>query len=81
MAQFRATIRGRRGEASRLGSKSSGITAHINGWNAGVSVYAAHEDGRDRFEIWLTSGSNGHRASRALGTLVQTDRGNVWNPA
>lgn len=34
MARFRATIRGQRGQASRLGSAASGIVANINGWNS-----------------------------------------------
>jgi hypothetical protein len=38
MAQFRGVIAGQRGEASRLGSKSSGLTVHCNGWNGGVTV-------------------------------------------
>ena len=33
MAQFRATIRGRRGEAGWLGSKKYGLLGRINGWN------------------------------------------------
>jgi hypothetical protein len=81
MAQFRATIHGQRGEASRLGSKKTGITAHVNGWDAGISVYAAHQNGRDAFEVRLTTGSNGYGSSRTLGTLVNTDKGNIWNPA
>lgn len=38
MAQFRATIEGNRGEASRLGHKGSGIRAQVNGWSGGVNV-------------------------------------------
>jgi len=38
MAQYRAVIKGSRGEASRLGHKSSGIRAEVNGWNLGILV-------------------------------------------
>lgn len=57
MAQFRASISGQRGEASRLGSKNSGITAYVNGWTAGVRVIAEHVDGKDRFGVYRTNGS------------------------
>ena len=44
MARFRATLQGNRGEVSRLGSKASGMSAHINGWNTGVTIYAGVDD-------------------------------------
>ena len=59
MAQFLASIRGQRGEVTRLGSKVSGVTARINGWNSGVTVRAAHVDGKDVFHVYRTGGSNG----------------------
>lgn len=61
MAQFRATIKGKRGMASRLGTKASGMVATINGWNEGITVTATHRDGRDIFTVWVTAGSNGGR--------------------
>ena len=39
MAQFRAVIKGSRREASKLGHKSSGIRAEVNGWNLGILIY------------------------------------------
>lgn len=52
MARFRATIQGMRGEASRLGSKSSGLVVTANGWNAGITVYVrVDEDGNDHFVV------------------------------
>ena len=59
MAQFRATIKGTRGEASRLGSKNSGIRADVNGWNSGIKVLGYEYQGQDVFEVWKTGGSNG----------------------
>lgn len=74
MAQFRAVIKGQRGEASRLGSKVSGIHAEVNGWNSGVSVYGAvHNDGHgeyDAFGIYITGGSNGAIREQHIGTVL-----------
>ena len=60
MAQFRAVIRGQRGEASRLGSKQSGIVAHVDGWHTGATVRISHVDGRDLISVYRTGGSNGN---------------------
>jgi hypothetical protein len=59
MAQFRGTIRGQRGEASRLGSKSSGLCVTCNGWNGGITVYVDYDKntGKDRFQVFRTGGS------------------------
>lgn len=57
MAQFRATIKGTKGEASRLGHKNTGICAQVNGWTSGITVFASHHDGVDVFEVWQTEGS------------------------
>jgi hypothetical protein len=81
MAQFRATISGQRGEASRLGSKNSGMRVTCNGWNGGVTVYAQcrqNEDDRDVFVIYATGGSNGAKPQRILGTV---DGDGNWVPA
>lgn len=60
MAQFIATIKGRRGEVHRLGTKPSGITAHIAGWNSGIRVVAYYnpDTERDEFTVYRTGGSN-----------------------
>lgn len=60
MAQYRATIQGQRGQASRLGSKKTGIRAKVNGWNIGVDVdiYFDAKTGQDRISIYRTGGSN-----------------------
>lgn len=66
MAQFRATIQGARGPASRLGHKNRGITAIINGWNTGIRVHAFHKDGKDIFTIVKTDGSNGNGMDKLI---------------
>ncbi len=58
MAQFRGTLEGARGSASRLGHKGSGLVTTARGWDVGVRVEATHEDGRDVFRVWRDGGSN-----------------------
>lgn len=69
MAHFIGYVQGARGEASRLGSKSSGIDATGRGWNIGGSVMlrsneSKDEEGkkieRDSVTLSVDSGSN-HR--------------------
>ena len=81
MAQFRATIRGSREEASRLGTKKSGIEAHINGWSVGGAIYAAHgvSNKEDRFSIYITSGSSGGNES-FIGEVKVGSNGPVFIP-
>ena len=77
MAQFIGTTKGMRGEASRLGSKSSGITTKTNGWDSGVRVVGSHADGKDVFYIYQTAGSNGRNSEVLLGTI----KAGVYEPA
>ena len=48
MAQFRAEIQGNRGEASRLGTKSSGITTTTASWQGAVKVQLWYDEKHDR---------------------------------
>lgn len=59
MAQFYGSMKGSRGEATRLGTKNSGFDAHIRGWNIGARVYLRHVDGKDVVSVYKTGGSNG----------------------
>lgn len=77
MAQFRATIKGQRGEASRLGSKNSGLRAYVNGWDSGVLVEAENRDGRDIFYVYTTGGSNGRVLTRQVGYISAGSDGSV----
>ena len=73
MARFRGTVIGNRGEASRLGAKTSGITADINGWDLGVSVegrYDARGD-CDVFSVYLTKGSNNPGRRTLIGRFTK----------
>jgi hypothetical protein len=73
MTQFRAVIQGQRGAASKLGSKSSGIEAHVNGWGSGITVigYYNKEKDRDEFTVILNEG-NGYNSqrTRTIGTFT-----------
>jgi hypothetical protein len=74
MAQFRAVIKGQRGEASRLGNKKSGLTAHVNGWNSGVKVECEHKNGHDCFEISVTGGSNNPNERKVIYYFEQNEK-------
>jgi hypothetical protein len=60
MSHFYAQIQGNRGEATRGGSKDSGIFGHIRGWNVGVRVDVDHDAnlGQDVAVVRKTGGSN-----------------------
>jgi len=58
MAHFRGTVTGGRSEASRLGHKTTGLTATCNAWDLGIKIEAMHIDGQDVFRVFKTGGSN-----------------------
>ena len=59
MGHFRSTIKGNRGEASRLGTIKSGMQVSCNGWNSGIRISAfVDSEGKDTFKVYKTSGSN-----------------------
>lgn len=54
MAHFRGEIRGQRGEASRLGSKQSGLTVVAQAWGGQVVTRLWHEkNGRDYVRVYV----------------------------
>lgn len=55
MAQFRGTIEGQRGQASRLGSKASGLTVEAQSWEGKIVTYLYHDDasGRDMARVTM----------------------------
>jgi hypothetical protein len=71
MARFIGYVEGNRGEASRLGTPSSGIRAQAQGWNSGVTVHGYVDQlGRDCFAVTITGGSNGNGGTRELARIV-----------
>jgi len=74
MSHFYASIQGSRGEATRTGSKASGIVGHVRGWNIGCRVYASvNENGEDCVTVSLTGGSNSSCGPYDLGTFTRAD--------
>ena len=58
MGHFRGTVKGNRGEASRLGTKGSGLHVTANGWDIGVEVLLWHNGEYDEVTVYITGGSN-----------------------
>lgn len=71
MAQFYAEIIGSRGPATRMGTKESGLSGHLRGWNIGVRVYLGHVNGKDTIEVYRTEGSNNGRDGDLLVRLTE----------
>lgn len=72
MAQFRGTLQGNRGQASRLGTKKSGLSVSANGWGIGINIVLYHDMTTDKDEaiVSLTRGSGGGTI-RELGRFVE----------
>jgi hypothetical protein len=77
VARFLASIQGGRGEATRLGTVGSGISAHARGWDLGVRVDGRAIGERDAFAVAISGGSNDGRRSVDVLELEETDGGAV----
>ena len=53
MAHFLGTVQGARGEASRLGSKNSGLRTCAASWQGSVRVYLWDDNGTDKVQAML----------------------------
>ena len=71
MAHFRSTCTGHRGEASRLGTKSSGMRTTCNGWNIGATVEASYSD-ELQSDVIRISINHGSSNLRTAGTISVT---------
>ena len=71
MAHFYGEIRGQaKTIATRRGSKTSGLSGHLRGWNIGVRVELEYKEGiGDVINIYHTSGSNGGEKDVLIATL------------
>jgi hypothetical protein len=76
MAHFYASIQGNRGEATRCGSKTSGLTSTVSGWDIGVEVTLEYDAnlGTDIVHIYATEGSNGCSRKRILSYIQKEGR-------
>ena len=74
MSHYYSRIKGHRGEATRCGTRSSGITANATGWDIGGTV-SVHYDpllSTDVVSFTLTRGSNG-RTTRKVASFAIVD--------
>jgi hypothetical protein len=79
MAHFYASIQGNRGGATRMGTKTLGMDAHIRGWNLGASVCLHYDKEKetDILVIEITGGSNGRQSFMHLATVYRTKDGGM----
>ena len=54
MGHFRGTLSGNRGEASRLGTKKTGLSAHIASWAGAVDVNLFYDEKTDTDMVEVT---------------------------
>ena len=72
MSQFYGEVRGSaRTVATRRGNRSSGLSAHIRGWDVGVQIVCQVIDGVDVIEVYRTGGSNDPRNLQLLARIEQ----------
>ena len=57
MSHFYSGIQGSRGEATRAGTKDSGIGGYVQGWTVRLDADMAHNSREDRDEASLTLGA------------------------
>jgi len=78
MAQYKADIQGGRGEVSRLGHKTSGISSWVRGWHSGIEVRGQwdEETQQDVFFVYSTGGS-GTSHSKLIGRLTEDGKFSV----
>ncbi|MFC1567354.1 hypothetical protein ACFL3R_00770 [Thermodesulfobacteriota bacterium] len=75
MSHFYSSIQGNRGEATRCGTKDSGIRGHIRGWDIGVRVHVFNRNGVDEVRVYKTSGSNGEKPDVLLASFDNNGNG------
>lgn len=77
MSRFYISARGSRGEVTRTGQPSSGVHAHVRGWDCGVIVDGfVNADGEDCFEVYLTGGSNDPHRRELIASVPSSVRTN-----
>lgn len=66
MAHFYGSIQGQRGEASRLGSKASGLRVVAASWQGAIQTYLYERDGEDRARVSFIQWHNGAGTNKVL---------------
>ena len=77
MARFYGTMQGGRGATSRTGTTSSGVHAHVRGWDVGVKVYAGDDKDTDVIYVYATHGSRGAGLDRHIATIRKDAHGQL----
>jgi|GEM_PF-4640406 len=57
MSHFYSGIKGNRGEATRRGTKGSGVRGFVSGWNFGATCRMSLVDSKDEASVQFDSGS------------------------
>ena len=71
MAHFHGTLQGARGEASHLGTKSSGISAMVHGWEGGIKVTMESVNDVDHVRISVGEHGEEHRTVLYFGPITE----------
>lgn len=76
MSHFYGTLQGSRGQATRCGAKSGGLTTRAAGWGGCIRTHVWHDDktGLDMYRVTMTPwhGSGGRERVIAEGILDAT---------
>lgn len=76
MSRFYGTAVNGRGNTVSFGGRHPAGEIHLRGWNAGVKVVPIGVKGeRDRFEVYMTTGSHASGRDILLGTVHDTADG------
>jgi hypothetical protein len=71
MAHFYGSMAGSaRTEATRCGTKNSGISAHVRGWDTGIMSDGVWANDREVYSVTLTGGSHDSRRPIQLASVV-----------
>lgn len=60
MSHFYGYLQGARGEATRCGHKSSGLTVKAASWNGSIRVTLSHEQDVDTFDVTMFRHGHSH---------------------
>jgi hypothetical protein len=77
--RFYISYTNRRGTTYGAGT-SAGNATHVRGWNAGVKAVPRDDNGKDVFDVYMTSGSHANGPDVLLGTVRDTPDGPVFEP-
>ncbi len=66
MSHFYGSLHGSRGEATRCGTKHSGMLTHCAGWGGCIQAEAFEHDDTDMYRVYLTPWKNSGGSSILL---------------